>query len=121
MAFPVSEDDIQTAETALGRRLPQELRNRLRISNGGDVSTTEDDWVLNPVRDVSDRARSARTANDIVRETQEARGWPSFPNGGIAVASNGAGDLLILQPDSEDMFLWNHETGTTSPLSVDWS
>lgn len=121
MAFPVSEDNIQTAETALGRRLPVELRERLQINNGGDVSTAEDDWILNPVRDASDRKRSARTANDIVKETQEARGWPSFPTGGIAVASNGMGDLLILQPGSEDMFLWNHETGTTSHVSVDWS
>ncbi|WP_370873163.1 SMI1/KNR4 family protein [Peteryoungia aggregata] len=121
MAFPASEECIQIAETALGRRLPQELRERLRINNGGDVSTTEGDWILNPVRDASDRKRSARTANDMVKETQEARGWRSFPTGGIAVASNGAGDLLILQAGSENMFLWNHETGTTSPVSVDWS
>ena len=120
MGFPVSELQIAAAEKALKRRLPDPLRSRLTRSNGGDITTADDDWVLNPVRDDSDRKRLARSANDIVRETGLARQWPRFPSDGIAVASNGGGDLIVLLPGSDDPFVWDHETGELSPATVQW-
>ena len=120
MAFPVSEDKIISAETALGRRLPERLRKRLEIQNGGDVATEEDDWTLHPVRDASDRKRLSRTANDMVTETRTQRQWRGFPPTAIAIASNGCGDVLIIRPDSDDIFLWDHETGATTPVLVEW-
>lgn len=121
MAFPVSEDKIVDAETVLGRRLPELLRSRLLRNNGGDLVADDDDWILHPVRDHSDRKRLSRTANDIVTETKAALGWSGFPSNGIAIASNGSGDLLVLMPGSDDVFFWDHEASTLTAAVVDWS
>ena len=120
MGFPVSDHFIVAAEQALGRRFPSALRARLARSNGGDIATADDDWILNPVRDDTDRKRLSRSANDMIRETGVARQWPGFPEGGIAVASNGCGDLLVVLPESDDLFHWDHETGEVSSVDVDW-
>jgi hypothetical protein len=60
----------------------------------------------------------SRTCNHIVLETKQARTWDNFPDNGIAIASNGSGDNLILLPldtDNkklrEEIYLWQHETG----------
>ena len=121
MAFPVSEDKIIEAETALGRRLPDYLRSRLQKLNGGEIALADDIWMLHPVRDNSDRKRLSRTSNDIILETKTARGWRHFPTDGIALASNGCGDRLVLVSESDDINFWDHETGTLSPIIVEWS
>ncbi len=120
MAFPVSDEKIVDAELVLGRRLPDPVRARLGRENGGTVSAVGDDWLLYPVRDASDRKRLSRTANDIFTETKNARKWSGFPPAAIALASNGSGDLLILQPGSDDVFLWSHEQGSVCTVSVVW-
>jgi hypothetical protein len=58
--------------------------------------------------------------NDIVSETERAALWSNFPAGAVAIASNGAGDLLILLPSSDDLQFWDHETGSVSAVSVCW-
>ncbi len=120
MAFPTSEDKIVAAETALGRRFPNAHRDRLLIKNGGDVSASDDDWSLYPVRDASDRKRLSRTTNDIVTATVSAREWRGFPSTAVAIAENGSGDLLILQNGSDDIFQWYHEAGAIHRISVEW-
>lgn len=120
MAFPVADEKIVDAETALGRRLPDPLRARLSTENGGAVSAAGDEWNLFPVRDASDRKRLARSANDIITETKNAREWTGFPPASIALASNGSGDLLILQPESDDIFRWDHEQGSVRRVTVKW-
>lgn len=110
MAFPVTEDKIQAAEETLGRRLPDSLRERLLQNNGGEVIDDEgNDWILHPVRDDSDRKRLARTANDIIRETESAREWEDFPENAIAIANDGTGDLIVLLPDYDAFYIWSHE------------
>jgi hypothetical protein len=121
MAFPVSDDFIAAAEEALGRRFPTAMRTRLARSNGGEIAAADDDWILHPVRDDTDRKRLSRSANDIVRETGVAREWAKFPEGGIAIASNGGGDLLVLLRNSDDLFHWDHETGEVKRVDVDWA
>ena len=120
MAFSAPEHKIIAAERALGRKLPEPLRSRIAQYNGGEVSTDIDDWQLHPVRDDTDRKRLARSASDIVLETETARNWPGFPTHGIAVASNGTGDLLILLPHSDSIWLWSHETGVVGIAAVHW-
>ncbi|AQR61521.1 hypothetical protein BZG35_07540 [Brevundimonas sp. LM2] len=120
MAFPATEATIAEAERSIGRSLPPDLRARLARSNGGDITIADDSWSLIPVRDVTDRKRLSRTANDIVRETEQARAWRNFPKEGFAVASNGTGDLLILIPGSLDVHHWCHETGAVAAVTVDW-
>jgi hypothetical protein len=128
MGFPVDENRLEAAERALGHRLPQDLRRRLRRDNGGEVTAiplqegagedVDPYWHLFPVWDDSDRRRAKRTAGHIVRETSEARSWPGFPSDAVAVADNGTGDRLIMRDG--DAAWWDHETGETHPVRVDW-
>ena len=128
MAFPTTEEQVDRAEKEIGLALPPQLRERLLAENGGEIAAGDDVWELFPVQDTSDRKHVARTANHVLRETEEARKWPDFPSEAVAIASNGTGDYLILRPSdrasgqlSDTVFLWNHETGSAAPIDVDWS
>jgi len=51
----------------------------------------------------------------VVHETEEARAWPGFPEGAVAIASNGSGDQLVLLAApggglDEAPWRWDHET-----------
>lgn len=121
MPFPVSQDLIEAAERQLGRKLPQGLRLRLMRNNGGDVVAGDEDWILHPVWDPTDRRTMARTANHMVRETEQARNWRGFPKDAIALASDGSGNRLIIKAGSDEAEMWDHETGVCSPYLVDWT
>ncbi len=120
MLFPVEVALIHEAERQLGRKLPMDLRVRLHRENGGEVRALGDMWRLFPVFDASDRRRIARTANHIVRETQVARERAGFPEGAIAIAEDGGGNLLIVRAGSDEVEFWDHETGESEPVVVDW-
>lgn len=126
MAFPTSEERILEAEAKLGVRLPAEYRNRLVANNGGELSTSDDDWQVFPVFDPSDRKRAARTANHLVREHGLASQSHGFPDNAIAVAANGSGDLLVFlrgpQPGTLGgrLYVWNHETAECVPTALDY-
>jgi hypothetical protein len=117
----LEEERVSRAERELERRLPAELQDRLRRDNGGEITAVlaaqqqqmgfDPYWELHPVFDDSDRRRAARSASHIVHETAEARTWRDFPEGAIAVASNGTGDRLIVLPESDEIVYWNHEDG----------
>jgi hypothetical protein len=126
MAFPTTEDRVAAAEVQLGIRLPSGYRTRLMSQNGGEMEAADDDWLVFPVFDGSDRKRASRSANHIVRETQQAATWPGFPEGAVAIASNGTGDLLVFlardkgQLDGRVQY-WSHETQECSPTELDFS
>ncbi|UPG96507.1 SMI1/KNR4 family protein [Luteibacter aegosomatissinici] len=120
MAFTVDEEHISKAEQALGRQLPVELKQRLRRNNGGDLATEDADWILFPVYDPTDRKRIARTANHIVRENESWRQWSGFPEGAIAIASDGEGNALVILVGSDEVLAWNHETRQCQPVHLDW-
>ena len=124
MPFPTTEANVAAAERDLAVRLPREYRDRLFSVNGGELSTGGDDWAVFPVLDSSQPA--ARRTKDIVAETRRARGMEGFPPGAVAIASNTAGDLLVLLPKGPKSLdpqvqLWNHETRQCKavPLSYD--
>jgi hypothetical protein len=127
VAFPVGEDRIEQAETELGRRLPEALRARLLRDNGGEIRVhgyAGDDpiWSLHPVWDPGDRRRAARTANHIVRETEEARREAAgLPSGSIVIAGNGTGDLLVVLAGADDVVWWDPETTEVEHVTADWS
>jgi hypothetical protein len=126
MAFPTTEDRIVAAETQLGIRLPDGFRNRLMSQNGGEVEADDDDWTVFPVFDSSDRKRASRSANHIVRETQQAATWPGFPERAVAIASNGTGDLLVFLPRDKLQLdgrvqCWSHETQKCTPTLLDFT
>jgi hypothetical protein len=121
MGFPVDESLVRDVESQLGRALPPALRLRLLHDNGGTVWTDDDEWTLHPVWDPTDRKRMARTAAHVVRETEQARSWPGFPAGAVSIASDGAGNHLVLRPGSDAVERWDHETGQCSPVTLDWT
>ena len=124
MAFPVDEERIAQAETELGRRLPDGLRDRLREANGGELEAGGIVWFLHPVYDDSDRAHLRRTAtNNLVHETREAREafGDGFPEGAVVVANDGGGDYLLLVADEDTPRWWSPRTGELEPAPTDWS
>lgn len=118
MPFPVDIKYIIETEQELGLVFPDSFKSKMTKENGGELFTDGDDWQLFPFFDKSDKKRMSRTCNHIVLETQQARTWDNFPGNGIAIASNGSGDnliLLLLDNDNkklrEEIYLWQHETG----------
>lgn len=76
------------------------------------------------VFDKSDNKRISRTFNHINLETKQAKECESFPKNGVAIASNGCGDYLVLLPTaeneiklSEEIFFWFHETGQIEKIA----
>ena len=122
-----TEECINAAERALGRNLPGPLRERLKRNNGGDVEVTgyssdNPNWELHPVLDSNDRKRAGRSANHIVRETEEAHSVPEVaPPQGSVVIADGTGDLLRLLKEDDCPYWWDHETGDVHRVAVDWS
>ena len=124
MPFPVDAKFIDETEGKLGVTFPSMFRGRMMKDNGGDITAGDDDSQLFPFFDNSDRKRLARTANDIVRETTQAREWPNFPAGAVAIASNGGGDLLVFLPKGDapsqlapEVYRWDHEEGEVEKVA----
>ena len=122
MAFPGSEDLVAAAEARLGRRLPEPHRRRLIRQNGGDVEAAREDWTLYPVWDDTDRRTVARTSNHIIRENEGLRRESAglMPSGFVAIAENGAGDLLVVGPEADEILHLDHETGLLTEVAVRW-
>jgi hypothetical protein len=123
MAFPTTEIHVAVAERELAVKLPSEYRERLLASNGGELSTAGDDWQVFPVFDATNRKTAGRSAGHIVLETRNARAWEGFPQGAVAIASNGAGDLLVFIPAASGQLdpqvqVWNHETRKCKPCAL---
>ena len=124
MPFPVDGKFVDEAEQKLGITFPSMFRGRMMKDNGGSVEAGGDEWQLFPFFDNSDRKRIARTANHIVRETTQAREWPGFPPGAVAIASNGTGDLLVFLPKADapgqlapEVHRWSHEGGDVEQVA----
>lgn len=95
MPFNLSEEQLTQTENELGAKLPNEYRESMKLNNGGEASTEEDDWVLYPIKDTSDKKRISRTCNHNIRETQSCFGFGNFPDNAVAIASNGLGDQMF--------------------------
>src|SRR5689334_24455597 len=119
MPFPVEVALMHEAERRVGRKLWMDLRVRLHRENGGEVWALDDMMQLLPVLDASDLRRIARTANHVVRGTQVARERAGFPEGAIAIAEDGGGNLLIVRAGSDEVEFWDHETGESRVVDVD--
>jgi len=124
MPFPIDIKYISEIEQELGLIFPESFKTKMREENGGELSTKDDDWQIFPFFDKSDQKRISRTANHIILETKQARNWGNFPANGIAIASNGSGDFLLLLPTKEnqqqlssEIFAWFHETGEVKKIA----
>ncbi|BBM01136.1 SMI1/KNR4 family protein [Microbulbifer sp. GL-2] len=122
MPFNLSEEQLAQTEEELGAKLPHEYREAMKLDNGGEASTEEDDWEFYPIKDTSDRERLSSTCNHIINETESCKGFGNFPEEAVAIASNGLGDQMIFIKESEHflkgVFLWLHETGELQELAA---
>ena len=119
--FDLSEEQLARTESELGAKLPHEYREAMKVDNGGEASTEEDDWEFYPIRDTLDRKRVSRTCNHIINETGSCRGFGNFPDNAIAIAGNGLGDQMVLLKNDgsfgDTVYLWLHETGELQILA----
>jgi hypothetical protein len=115
MIFELDGRFIIAAEQALGASLPYSYRRAMVTNNGGRVLAFDDVWDLHPILDTSDRRRLKRSCNNILRETEFMSDWPSWPEGAIAIASNGGADRLVLLKVNRryepTIYVWLHDTG----------
>jgi hypothetical protein len=101
MPLPIPFSRIAETEAALGA-FPAAFKLHMSRSNGGDVQLDGEVWFLFPFRDATNRETIRRSAEDIGRETQHAiEAGVGFPTDGVAIAHNGAGDLLFLRRDGD--------------------
>jgi hypothetical protein len=126
MPFPLDPKWISEMEADMGVQLPLLYRGKLLKENGGELDAAGDHWFLYPVFDQSDKKRIARTCNSIARETKGDRARVRFPAEAISIGNNGAGDQLIMLPESpgskqlgEAIYWWNHETGAVTKVADD--
>jgi hypothetical protein len=126
MPFPVEKRWIDATEAQLGTEFPSSYREAMMRWNGGAVSALDETWELFPIRDDSEPERTRRTSNDVLHETQEARGWQDFPSKGVAIAGNGTGDLLVFialaegKPLRPTVYWWDHEYGQMQEIAGDF-
>jgi hypothetical protein len=127
--FPVDIKFVERCAEKLGVKLPPAYVERICAKNGGDVTADgTNTWTLVPIFDDSDRRRLKRTCNDVVHETEFARGFFGFPADGVVIANDGCGNHLTLLPKSgnsdelgDAVFDWDHETGQIKKVAKDFS
>lgn len=124
MAFDLSEEELAKTEIEIGVRLPESYRSAMKASNGGTVEARDEEWELFPLRDTSSPKRLSRSASHVLNETQQAKEWPGFPERAYAIASNGAGDLLVLLNEGGELkpqiFAWSHEDCSLSLVASEF-
>lgn len=89
MPFDLSEEQLVLTEQELGATLPREYREAMKLDNGGEASTQEDDWELYPIKDTSDRKRISRTCHHILYETNSCKGFGYFPENATPLRAMG--------------------------------
>ena len=115
MPFSLDPQYVVSAEQKLGAKLPPAYVAKMLRASGGSIEIDGEDWELHPILDETDAKRIARTCNDILRETDEARDWEGFPDEALSIGSNGSGDRLVLLRTGGGLYedtlhLWDHET-----------
>ena len=115
MGLPTTNEAVEDEELRLGSNLPEVIKPLIIKNNGGAkcVATIwkNEVWNLYAVKDTRSKKHISRSANHIERETKSAREWYGFPENGIALGGNGAGDYLIALKGSPSIYIWDHETG----------
>jgi len=98
MSLPITPTNIATTETAMGLTFPGVFKARMSRTNGGSVRLNDEAWFLIPFWDPTDKRTIRRTSQDIKYETTEMlNSNVGFPEDGVAIAKNSAGDWLVLR------------------------
>lgn len=127
MYAPVDIAAVRETEERLRVSLPSTFVSRMMRTNGGEVVIEEEEWSLHPFLDTRNPSRVERAKYDIIQGTVDARKWEVFPEGGVAIATNGLGDELVFLPDAQrngqlqpTVFMWSHETGELDIVAKDF-
>ncbi len=103
-----SEDLICTAESALGVRFPDTLRQAWMTYN---CNALRGGWQVFPIFDVRN---PRKTASHVVYENTKGK-WEIMSDNLTAIADNGTGNRLVLKVvdgiAGDEVFYWDHETG----------
>ncbi|MFK7885237.1 MAG: SMI1/KNR4 family protein [Gammaproteobacteria bacterium] len=117
MPFSLSPQSLREAESSLAVSFPDSYKISMQQDNGGEIEFEGEIWFFHPIRDLSDRKRTSRTANHVELETMKAKEWDGFPSHAISIAGDDCGNRLVfLRTESnpvilEDaVFRWDHET-----------
>jgi hypothetical protein len=120
---PASEESIQETESALKIKFPSAYRERMLKENGGDLTLKEGVFHLIPVGGGNEAG-----AGGVVKATREQKKNYTFPNDGIAFATNDAGDHLVFVKEyyhsdklKNGVFLWNKKIGFVKRVAEDFS
>lgn len=121
MAYPAPPERVDEEQTRVGRKFPPGLCERLLRLNGGDLYLDDEEWTLYPVWDPTTKRTAGRSAGHIERATNSLYDGLGevLPPGLVAVADNGEGDYLFLDPASRPV-IWRHGSGEFEPADVDW-
>ena len=101
---PCSENDINTAEKAVGYLLPKELRKLLLEMNG-------DKYILLSVEEIVNQAKLNREIQEEYKDEEFAKELDKF----IFFATNGCGDYYCYHAnddgviDETSIYFWEHE------------
>lgn len=122
MPFPVDEKYIKEIEVELEVKFPHSFKEKMEVFNGGEIEKEDFFIQLVPFFDKSDKKRLSRTCNHIGLETKNARKWEGFPENAVVIGLDDFGNKLIFTHNgngmlSENVFIWNHETGKTEKIA----
>lgn len=94
----VSEKWVNATEAAMKLEFPRAFKQRMMEQNGGEVQIGGEAWWLYPFRDETDRRSLRKTSDDMRHATQQLHADEiGFPEDGVAIAHNVAGDILFLR------------------------
>ncbi|EJE54515.1 putative glucan synthasis protein [Acidovorax sp. CF316] len=110
----VSEEMIATAESELGLRFPEELRNAWKQYNCNEL---RGGWRVFPV---FDPANPRKTCGSVTYENLKgAWGQEVMAQDLVSIADNGTGNQLVLKVTSglaeAQVYHWSHETRKLTP------
>lgn len=102
---------IKNAEDGLGVTFPPIYRAWILKKNGGTIRFKDETWTVNPIFDDTDRQTMRKTASHLVADTSFARGYPTFPSGGVSIAQLNVSRLVLMpRADAkrleEQVFFW---------------
>ena len=101
---PCLENDIDTAEKAVGYLFPKELRELLLETNG-------DQYLLLSIEDIVEQAKLNREIQEEYRDEEFAKELDKF----IFFAGNGCGDYYCYHANADEVidetaiYIWEHE------------
>lgn len=125
---PASEESIHETESALKIKFPPSYRERMLKENGGELKLKEGIFRLIQVRGSGSAAGAKPGAQDVVTATKEQKKNYTFPNDGISIAVNDAGDHLVFVKEyyhsdklKNGVFFWNKKIGFVKRVAEDFS